>query len=137
MRARRFCVALTWQNIVLVKRSVRVLLSLLLSAKSLARDLGFNNPEVQAAAVTRVNHLEAQRKAKEDKIVRDIAKKSRNDARRVDLQERLESKMMRLYLTWKMKMSLIRNPPALILLNHRAGKICWHTRLPGLLSLFI
>jgi hypothetical protein len=47
----------------------------------IARDLGLNNPEVQAAAVARVNHLEAQRKAKEDKIVRDIAKKSRNDAR--------------------------------------------------------
>jgi hypothetical protein len=47
----------------------------------IARDLGLNNPEAQAAAVARVNHLEARRKAKEDKIVRDIAKKSRNDAK--------------------------------------------------------
>jgi hypothetical protein len=47
----------------------------------IAQDLGLNNPEAQAAAVAPVNHLEARRKAKEDKIVRDIAKKSRNDAK--------------------------------------------------------
>ena len=47
----------------------------------ISRDLGLNNPGTQAAAVARADSLEACRKAKEDKIIRDLAEKGRNEAR--------------------------------------------------------
>ena len=51
------------------------------STVQLGRDLGLNNPGAQAAAIVLANGLEAHRKAKEDKIIRDLAKKGRNEAR--------------------------------------------------------
>lgn len=51
------------------------------STVQISRDLGLNNPGAQAAAVARADSLEARRKAKEDKIIRDLAKKGRNEAR--------------------------------------------------------
>jgi len=51
------------------------------STAQIGRDLGLNNPGVQAAAIARANSLEARRKAKEDKIIRDLAKNGRNEAR--------------------------------------------------------
>jgi hypothetical protein len=51
------------------------------STVQIGRDLGLNNPGAQAAAVARADGLEARRKGKEDKIIRDLAKKGRNEAR--------------------------------------------------------
>jgi hypothetical protein len=53
------------------------------STVQIGRDLGLNNPGAQATAVARANALKARRKAKEDKITRNLAKKGRIEVREV------------------------------------------------------